>query len=309
MQHSKLTRYRWLASWLLPVAIAWAVGCAYNHAMPEPEIRWIASLFQQKQAIISGSQCAKRILILGGSGTHFGIDARQIEERTGLPTLNLGLHAGLGINAILASFENEIQAGDLVILIPEYATLSSKDGIGAYAALFGAAVKRPWIGGADPIQQITETFSAGRPGLRAIAQSIAGVSPTGYSDQVSSQGDAIALPKGASNQPGQPLLETPTPSSHSLAALAKFQQQLAQKGATLVISLPWILSQRDEQSIAIAQRYVHDLSAIAPVLNNPISYNLQSDATLFSDTVYHLSHKGIRQRSDELIQQLEDRKR
>ena len=44
---------------------------------------------------------AGKIILAGGSNLAFGIDSKQLEETLGMPVVNLGLHAGLGLHFIL----------------------------------------------------------------------------------------------------------------------------------------------------------------------------------------------------------------
>ena len=50
----------------------------------------------------------------------FGLDSAMIAERTGLPVVNCGLHAGLGLQFMLNQAAKYLKAGDIVVLSPEY---------------------------------------------------------------------------------------------------------------------------------------------------------------------------------------------
>lgn len=62
-----------------------------------------------------------KMIILGGSNTVFNIDSRRIADATGYSVFNLGLHAGLGLMLHLNQVRSYIRAGDMVVIMPEYA--------------------------------------------------------------------------------------------------------------------------------------------------------------------------------------------
>jgi hypothetical protein len=61
-----------------------------------------------------------RLIVTGGSNVAFGIDSSWLESVTKRPTINLGLHAGVGLEFMLNEIVDDARPGDLVILIPEY---------------------------------------------------------------------------------------------------------------------------------------------------------------------------------------------
>lgn len=61
-----------------------------------------------------------RILFVGGSNLAFGLDSLTIENATGIPTVNLGLHAALGMEFMLCEARGVVRKGDTVVLSLEY---------------------------------------------------------------------------------------------------------------------------------------------------------------------------------------------
>ena len=66
------------------------------------------------------------LIVVGGSNIIFGIDSPILEQEIGLPTINTGLHAGLGLQLLLDITEEYARPGDVILLIPEYPLLSSR---------------------------------------------------------------------------------------------------------------------------------------------------------------------------------------
>ncbi len=65
-----------------------------------------------------------RIILVGGSNVSFGIDAELMQQTLGIPVINDGLHAGLGV-VPLRELQEYLRAGDIVIISLEYHLFSS----------------------------------------------------------------------------------------------------------------------------------------------------------------------------------------
>jgi hypothetical protein len=61
-----------------------------------------------------------KIIFAGGSNLAFGLNSEEIEDELSVPVVNLGLHAGLGLNFILNELKSIIKSGDVVFLSIEY---------------------------------------------------------------------------------------------------------------------------------------------------------------------------------------------
>lgn len=61
-----------------------------------------------------------KIVFSGGSATHYGVIAKNVQEQLGVPSVNLGMHAGLEIDYILYRTKKILRRGDIVILPLEY---------------------------------------------------------------------------------------------------------------------------------------------------------------------------------------------
>ncbi|HEY0256899.1 MAG TPA: hypothetical protein VGC39_05615 [Candidatus Methylacidiphilales bacterium] len=61
-----------------------------------------------------------KIIIAGGSSVDNGINAQLIQERTGIPTVNLGLWVSLGLEYIFEQVKRSARHGDTVVIIVEY---------------------------------------------------------------------------------------------------------------------------------------------------------------------------------------------
>jgi hypothetical protein len=86
---------------------------------------WIDLLYRQKQvALDRRASNAHRLIIIGGSGTLFGVDAELIERKLHIPTVNFATHAGLGLRYLLDRARGELRQGDIVLVSAEYGAWS-----------------------------------------------------------------------------------------------------------------------------------------------------------------------------------------
>ena len=49
-----------------------------------------------------------RLILVGGSNLAFGVDSKYMEQRLGMPVVNMATHAGLGMDFILSEVEPTI---------------------------------------------------------------------------------------------------------------------------------------------------------------------------------------------------------
>lgn len=104
----------------------------FQLGVPTTSSAWINEIIDRKVKAASVIAHPKLVL-LGGSSTLFGIKASVLESELGVPVINGGLHAGLGMACILREGKKMLRPGDTVMLIPEYELLS-----------FGEKNRREW---------------------------------------------------------------------------------------------------------------------------------------------------------------------
>jgi hypothetical protein len=95
----------------------WDIGLP-RLIQPPFAVEWISGVYQRKEAAAAAVSGAK-IVLIGGSGTHFGYSAEVISRLTGWPAVNLGSHAGLGMEYIIYRAERSLKRGDWAVLAIE----------------------------------------------------------------------------------------------------------------------------------------------------------------------------------------------
>lgn len=96
----------------------------YRNSLNEP-LYGFMSAFEDKIDLLENHD-EPNLIIVGGSNIIFGIDSEVMEDQVGMPTINAGLHAGLGLQFFLNIAEKYARPGDIIVLIPEYPLLSSR---------------------------------------------------------------------------------------------------------------------------------------------------------------------------------------
>lgn len=98
------------------------VALAVVNFYRNPDSAWVECIYRQKEVVTQRRAAAPdgRIFLVGGSSVQFGIDAELIERKLGVPTINFGTHAGMGLTYMLDRVQRHLRPGDTVLLCPEY---------------------------------------------------------------------------------------------------------------------------------------------------------------------------------------------
>lgn len=105
---------------LLTAAI---ITLAFWGIKPDPDHYFAGSLLHTK---LLENTPSPRIILVGGSNVSFGIDAELMQRTLGIPVINDGLHAGLGL-APLRELQEYIRKGDVIIISLEYNLFAYQD--------------------------------------------------------------------------------------------------------------------------------------------------------------------------------------
>ena len=305
MDEPKITIKK-LIPWFLATGVAWSLGFIYN-VYYGGELSWLRRMYFQKIAIAESVTASPRLLIVGGSGAHYTIDSDLLQQKLGIPVVNLGLDGPIGLNVILPSILEQVKPGDIVLLIPEYLILLDQDGLGDRSTNFSVAIGEPGIGDIPPKQFLQDLIALGIPSLRAVAKSTVDVATEGeftgyYSDPITDKGDPIAIKERRNRWWKLPIEQSI--SQNAYERILQFKQEVAAKDATLILSLPWVYGSDSEATVKSVKRTAYYLSQIAPTIYDKESLNIQDNVDYFADTHYHLMPEGRKVRARQLAAEL-----
>lgn len=298
---------RKLLSWAAIAGLAWGAGALYN-VYGGGETSWLRAMYQRKVALAQTIDSPK-LIVTGGSGAHYTINAEVLEAELGLPVMNMGIDGPVGLNLILPSVLPQVERGDTVLLIPEYLLLNHENGLGERSGAFALATGQPFTGDIPPKQLVQNVVTLGVPSLRAMVKSSTDMATLGrvtgyYDDPLTAQGDPTVTKMRTGDWWQMKIKQPATP--HALERIAEFRQAVEAKGATLLLALPWVYADADDSATQEnVETTATALSDIAPLVYDPTTLNIQSDSDLFADTHYHLTPEARRVRSQVLADQLQ----
>src|SRR2546423_1761854 len=81
---------------LLPLTLGLAIG---RFAPRLPSLDWTMVIDQRVRRYADSIQ-TRKVIFVGGSNLRFGLDEQSLSEKLGVPVVNYGLHASLGIDLI-----------------------------------------------------------------------------------------------------------------------------------------------------------------------------------------------------------------
>ena len=101
-----------------------------------------------------------RVIVVGGSNAAFGVNSIQLALRLDRPTVNMALHAGIGLDFMLRDMEAELRPNDLILLTLEYEHFHG-DATSWDRVLFPLIEQRPSLIGILTPQQVKHLGDAG----------------------------------------------------------------------------------------------------------------------------------------------------
>ena len=85
-----------------------------------PAEYWIQDMYNLKDLYFRRSISGKKIIIISGSNSLFGVNSNIVSMKTKTQVLNLAVHAGLPLKFLVQKTLSYVSPGDLVVLPLEY---------------------------------------------------------------------------------------------------------------------------------------------------------------------------------------------
>jgi hypothetical protein len=314
---------------LLLLAIGWFGIVLTILGVPTVSSQPLCNLLSEKQRIarmLTANGAKKRLVLVSGSSTHFGLSALDIETSLAIPTINYGSHAAMPLSVILSTANRFLRSGDTVLLAPEYERYNA-------SGLNDVVIDYLFSCGVDALrrlpakQQIEAIFAlsatragagvAKLAGLDKIAERLAYINlpvPLGerYSDviQVGPRGDALINKRTAitSLHRGRVAQAAASPlnfdaSGNDVRAISSFASWAAANEVEVVATWPNTVNfpeYRTPMANAFFQRIRKFYETLGiRMVGTPEAVLLEPDA--FFDHQYHLHRDAVTRRTGNLI--------
>jgi len=247
-----------------------------------------------------------KILLIGGSNLAFGIDSKLLQDSIGLPVVNMGLHAGLGLPFLLAEAGTLIQPNDVVLLSLEY-SFYNKDNQPNYDLIEQTELLYPnskSFSGFSIRKSIYQNYIHFK---KAFHNDTIAYNPIYNRNAFNKYGDVISHLEITKNTVHE--FDFKLEKIQEIACLTEFKDLIAManaKHATVYLlfpDLPRKEYEKEKETILHVEQLLKRHLSELKIIGNTESFVLND--TLFFDTVYHLNKKGRAIRTLQLINLLD----
>jgi hypothetical protein len=297
-----------MAALLTALMLSYLLAAIYS-LLINPEVRFWKEAYKRKMAWAQAltADGKSKLVFIGGSSTAFQIDAAMLTE-AGIPSVNMGMHAGMGSRATAAFGLSVVARGDTVIWAFERDRLTNEpelDPLGYQALLatgviFGSGPERMALQSIKPVN----ILNALRPGLDHCAVMLAKVALGHplyrYKEKFIRAGGAITTDERRP-MPSIPLMQT-FPNSSTLAWISAMNSGLAEIDCKTAYLIPqsYVPPQDAEAALEANRTFLETLRSITTVLADP-ALGLQTNIDSFADTPLHLRSDSMEKRTRDLM--------
>jgi len=280
--------------------------------VPLPQYSYDLSILDKHALLVKTG--TRKLVLAGGSNLAFGINSALLQEVMHLPVINTGFQAGCGLARILEDLSPYLQAGDILLIIPEYQHFSNiwNGGETAYELIFDTG----FITYHQYRLLLSRNYRLPGPGefrayldkkwegiitqLHQTSQHPRAYSRYGFNEY----GDYI---RHLEFEPEPIQIMDPISSINQsyLAAFFRIIAQFYEQGVTVLLSYP----SYEAQSFDASRDFIHELDAVfrqnqdMTVISEPEEYRFDQD--YFFDSAYHLNKTGREIRTRRLAADLE----
>jgi len=297
-----------MATLLAALFVSYILSVCYSIWI-NPEIRFWKVAYWQKitWAHTLTAKGKPKLVFIGGSSTAFQIDAGML-TKAGIPSVNMGMHAGMGSRATAAFGLSAVAQGDTVIWAFERDRLSKApelDPLGyqalvATGVIFGSGPERQALQDIDPVN----VLNALRPGLDHCAVMLAKVVLRHplyrYKEKLIRPGGAITTAE-IFPMPHVPIKPT-LPDSTTLEWISDMNAGLAAIGCQTAFLIPqsYVPSDDAQAGLFANQLFLEVLGRITTIVPDPIM-GVQTNLQCFADSPSHLKAEFMEKRTRDLM--------
>lgn len=300
---------RFLLRFLL-FALLWALIILGGLLIPRAWLKEsLHFALDDKHAALERAAAQPRLILTGGSNVSFGVYSPLLQDALAIPTINTAVHAGYGLRYILEDLSPRLQAGDIVVIIPEYSHFFGQTfwceqdlirGLDAHPDGLRHLNAKQWLVvlgdlPAHALQKYRRLFNG-------LYEDTKTVDPY-HREAFNANGDVTihwTLP--AKSTKVRPV--SGTFNAAAIDYLQTYTTQLTSKGVKVFISYPCLNRASFVRSSArIAQLEAALTARALPVLGDPERYALAD--SLYFDSHYHLTETGQKLRTELLLADLQ----
>lgn len=300
-----------MAALLTAFILSYLLAVIYS-ILINPEVRFWKEAYKRKKdwARILTTEGKPKFVFIGGSSTAFQIDA-GILTFAGIPSVNMGMHAGMGSCATAAFGLSAVARGDTVIWAFERDRLTKEpelhplgfQALVATGVIFHSGPQQLALQGIDPVNVLNSL----RPGLDHCAVMLAKVALRHplyrYKEECIRPGGAITTDER------RPMPSTPPkqniPNRSTLVWISAMNSGLAEIDCNTAYLIPqsYVAPQDAEPALAANSIFLERLRSIMTVIPDP-AMGVQTNLQSFADTPSHLRAETMEQRTWDLIPHL-----
>lgn len=244
-----------------------------------------------------------RIILIGGSNVAFSINSQIIEDSTEFNAINMGSHAGVGLNYLIKETIPYVKDGDIILISPEYSQFDPNLFFGGSALTQLLLINGelwPALKSVDWVDDLPLTFKTTVRNL--IAKMSGGILKESYSrTKFNHFGDYIGHWQ-EDRVSFEPSFLTAKIDKTTIKKLHEFQRIIEQKGAKVLIISPCYPTSAYKMNKKWIKRLEAELKKEGLKMAPSECYVF--DDNLFYDTEYHMTEQGTKERTNRIIENI-----
>jgi len=248
-----------------------------------------------------------RLVLVGGSNLAFGVDSAELSKAIGLPVVNMGLHASLGLRWMLDCTTSLLRKGDVVVVIPEYEEFTGEtfDGDELLVQMFAFSPDLNTLRRLSPsmLLKANSVIFTWTPGGTTAAAAGAR-REFGYTrDGFNRNGDEVSHLAFANVPIRSQTRMNANLNRRAVNSLATFIEEQNRSGVTAIFVFPCLMKTRYQENQVTISRIAGELKKHIPQ-RSMVPDEFVDDDQYFFNTPYHLNAEGRKRRTDKLVEVL-----
>jgi hypothetical protein len=259
----------------------------------------------------------KKIVFISGSSNFLGIRASQIEDYFNIPSVNMGIHAGLQSGYIIYQAKKVLNKGDIAIVLFDYENLTSNGEPSIVKNQYILTYDRDFFNNLDFVSQLKVLSSISLYDLAFSAYDGFGEFYTqetrhNFLKHLNKNGDMLDRDEHFELKTKKSLLKLPNPitlETKGLKEMVEFKDWCVDNNIKFYLSYPNMIYRDEYKSLDVYKKYFSFIESYFK------SHNIQTIGTpfdamyprkYFHDNQYHLISKGSDIRTKDFIKLSED---